>query len=342
MCASRQKTGKPHQSEGVSLILIQRFPTRSPSQRDGTKIPVCPFRGIHYFFAERSHVAFPSHPSPHLERWPRNPQPTVAAFQVPRSARKLEAMPEPPPPPTPERRPARRAAAVAYRQARHGGASHDAYGVYIRGDNNRCIKGTAYAGGSPYRCAAAAPAPAGSGTLKAVLGLRVHGIAITTLCLASAAIAAATVLACDSSVAAEQSTSGPPPAWPTSPFHGVISGATSEAIPCRCRFQGTAYRLGDTVCMSTPLGVQFARCDLILNNTSWIPTGEPCPMSRLNTPAQAAMHASLGIRRSQRDCRGAKPSRMRPATIRNGSGTASVAPSISPRAGMLISNWPPT
>jgi len=75
----------------------------------------------------------------------------------------------------------------------------------------------------------------------------------------------------------------PPPAWPTSPFHGVISGATGEAIPCRCRHQGSAYRLGDTVCMSTHLGVQLARCDLVLNNTSWIPTGVPCTMSRLRT-----------------------------------------------------------
>jgi hypothetical protein len=76
---------------------------------------------------------------------------------------------------------------------------------------------------------------------------------------------------------------GPAPSWPASPFHGVISGATGEAIPCRCRFRGNAYRLGDTVCMSTHLGVQLARCDLVLNNTSWIPTGVPCTMSRLRT-----------------------------------------------------------
>jgi hypothetical protein len=75
----------------------------------------------------------------------------------------------------------------------------------------------------------------------------------------------------------------PPPAWPNSPFHGVISGATGEAIPCRCRFRGDAYRLGDTVCMNTPLGVQMARCDMVLNNTSWIPLGVPCTMSRLPT-----------------------------------------------------------
>jgi hypothetical protein len=78
----------------------------------------------------------------------------------------------------------------------------------------------------------------------------------------------------------------PPPVWPTSPYHGVISGATGEAIPCRCRFRGGEYRLGDTVCMTTHLGVQLARCDLFLNNTSWVPLGVPCTMSRV--PARLA------------------------------------------------------
>jgi hypothetical protein len=72
---------------------------------------------------------------------------------------------------------------------------------------------------------------------------------------------------------------GPPPGWPTSPFHGVIDGATGLPIPCLCRYQGVAYRLGDTVCMSTHLGRQLTRCDLFLNNTSWVPTGVPCTMS---------------------------------------------------------------
>jgi hypothetical protein len=33
--------------------------------------------------------------------------------------------------------------------------------------------------------------------------------------------------------------------------------------------------------METPLGVQLARCDLFLNNTSWVPLGLPCTISRL-------------------------------------------------------------
>ena len=76
---------------------------------------------------------------------------------------------------------------------------------------------------------------------------------------------------------------GPPEAWRTSPYHGVISGATGEPIPCRCRFRELEYRLGETVCMNTHLGVQMARCDLYLNNTSWIPMGVPCTISQLPT-----------------------------------------------------------
>jgi hypothetical protein len=80
----------------------------------------------------------------------------------------------------------------------------------------------------------------------------------------------------------------PPPAWPTSPYHGVISGATGEPIPCRCRYRDSDFRLGDTVCMNTYRGVQLARCDLFLNNTSWVPIGIPCTMSQV--PDRAPPH----------------------------------------------------
>ena len=106
--------------------------------------------------------------------------------------------------------------------------------------------------------------------------------------LACAAVVAATLIVPLHRASAEEPAGAapqnvPPPAWPTSPFHGVISGATGEPIPCRCRFAGNEFRLGDTVCMNTHLGVQLARCDLLLNNTSWVPIGVPCTMSRLPT-----------------------------------------------------------
>jgi hypothetical protein len=68
-------------------------------------------------------------------------------------------------------------------------------------------------------------------------------------------------------------------AWRTSPFHGAINGATGLPIPCLCRHQGRNYNLGDKVCLQMPNGVMLARCDLVQNNTSWMPTNEQCTMS---------------------------------------------------------------
>jgi hypothetical protein len=104
-----------------------------------------------------------------------------------------------------------------------------------------------------------------------------------------AAVAAAMLAATLPAARAVDGTGGnavdgaPPPAWPTSPYHGVISGATGEPIPCRCRYRDSDYRLGSTVCMNTHLGVQMARCDLFLNNTSWVPLGVPCTISAVPT-----------------------------------------------------------
>ena len=84
-----------------------------------------------------------------------------------------------------------------------------------------------------------------------------------------AALLAATLLAPPHAVRAvegpggDEATGVPPAAWPTSPFHGVISGATGEPIPCRCRYRDSDHQLGTTICMNTHLGVQLARCDLL-------------------------------------------------------------------------------
>jgi len=79
------------------------------------------------------------------------------------------------------------------------------------------------------------------------------------------------------------------PASPSSPFHGVRDG-NGHIIPCRCRFRGLFYRLGDLVCMATPEGTVLTRCDLLLNNTSWVPTHTPCTLSSLGASGLAALH----------------------------------------------------
>jgi hypothetical protein len=59
----------------------------------------------------------------------------------------------------------------------------------------------------------------------------------------------------------------------------AIDGWTGLPIPCRCLYQGKAFKLGDIVCMRTHVGVVMTRCELFLNHTAWMPTSEPCAIS---------------------------------------------------------------
>ena len=59
----------------------------------------------------------------------------------------------------------------------------------------------------------------------------------------------------------------------------VIDGWTGKPIPCRCRYRGRTYQLGEVVCMKTHLGTRLTRCELVLNNTSWVPTQDSCAIS---------------------------------------------------------------
>jgi hypothetical protein len=58
-----------------------------------------------------------------------------------------------------------------------------------------------------------------------------------------------------------------------------MTDGNGETIPCRCRYGGHRYRLGETVCMRLPQGTVLARCDLLHNNTSWVTTGTGCEVS---------------------------------------------------------------
>ena len=116
---------------------------------------------------------------------------------------------------------------------------------------------------------------------QAIPGLRTQQRSAAFLVVGCAiAIVALTEVSLAQSVA-QPPNGNPPPAtsqWQTSPFHGVIGG-DGKVIPCRCLFRGTSYRLGEKVCMNTPQGTVMTECDLQQNNTSWVPTSEPCTIS---------------------------------------------------------------
>ena len=60
-------------------------------------------------------------------------------------------------------------------------------------------------------------------------------------------------------------------------------------IPCTCRAQGTSFALGAVVCLKTPEGPRLARCERVLNNTSWTPLETPCPTARAGRTIVAAV-----------------------------------------------------
>jgi hypothetical protein len=79
------------------------------------------------------------------------------------------------------------------------------------------------------------------------------------------------------------------PNWPSSEYHGKIDG-NGNPIPCRCLFRGQSHKLGTTVCMNTHKGTVIAECDLVQNNTSWVPTDEPCTISQVPISRDFAHH----------------------------------------------------
>lgn len=70
-----------------------------------------------------------------------------------------------------------------------------------------------------------------------------------------------------------------PPACAQAPAGPTIDGNTGLPIPCRCRYAGRTYELGETVCLALPEGRKRARCARVDNVTSWTVISEGCDVS---------------------------------------------------------------
>jgi hypothetical protein len=58
----------------------------------------------------------------------------------------------------------------------------------------------------------------------------------------------------------------------------LISAAVADP-DCTCRSQGRDYKLGASVCLQSPKGPRIATCGMVLNNTSWRFSDQPCVIS---------------------------------------------------------------
>lgn len=50
----------------------------------------------------------------------------------------------------------------------------------------------------------------------------------------------------------------------------------AQAHNCRCVYAGGEVGQGQTACIRTSKGEELARCEMVLNNSSWKMLGTPC------------------------------------------------------------------
>jgi len=61
----------------------------------------------------------------------------------------------------------------------------------------------------------------------------------------------------------------------------ILAHPALSARNCTCRGNGEDIPEGQTVCLKTSSGVKLARCERVLNNTSWKILDKDCPTASL-------------------------------------------------------------
>ncbi|TDH39178.1 hypothetical protein E2A64_08940 [Pseudohoeflea suaedae] len=74
----------------------------------------------------------------------------------------------------------------------------------------------------------------------------------------------------------------------------LLSGASPvSAAECQCVTKGQRVDLGTVICLEVSPSVRYlARCERVLNNTSWRKLGDGCPSAGLCLP-EPARHQSF-------------------------------------------------
>jgi hypothetical protein len=68
----------------------------------------------------------------------------------------------------------------------------------------------------------------------------------------------------------------------------VRAAGAHTTFPCPCRYPGGVASPGAVICLDVDGKRSLARCEMILNNSSWRFLDEPCPSASLRNPATAA------------------------------------------------------
>jgi hypothetical protein len=49
---------------------------------------------------------------------------------------------------------------------------------------------------------------------------------------------------------------------------------------CTCKYDGGDVKQGETACIKTAKGKSLARCEMVLNTTSWTVLDQPCDVEQ--------------------------------------------------------------
>lgn len=78
---------------------------------------------------------------------------------------------------------------------------------------------------------------------------------------------------------------------------------------CQCLANGRKYQHGEIACLMLPNGSQLARCDMVLNNSSWKKIGDECPEAGVTPPGGPVGESAPAATVSGKDPLQARPSR---------------------------------
>ncbi|WP_147272161.1 hypothetical protein [Phyllobacterium salinisoli] len=78
---------------------------------------------------------------------------------------------------------------------------------------------------------------------------------------------------------------------------------------CQCLGNGARYNEGDQVCLKLPTGPQLARCEKVLNNSSWKMLGSNCQLITRSeqSPKPSSQRAVKAVSGEPQSLTGRKP-----------------------------------
>lgn len=84
----------------------------------------------------------------------------------------------------------------------------------------------------------------------------------------------------------------------------LAASPTAAFADCQCLANGRKYHHGEVACLMLPNGDQLARCDMVLNNSSWkkirdgCPEADAAPLSPADAPTIVVPERSEGAART--------------------------------------------